>query len=540
MGFKSIIINLWHIDFFMKRFIQKHLITIAIYIVSLLMVTSVALSFYNKIVMEEALETKEQTAMVLSTVENTFLNIRQMDISGRGYALMQEERFLFWSVEDAINTNTSNFRTLDSLLRVQAYETGPQYKEVKAGFNKYIDLYSQMINHLRNGNIEGYKSILNEDYGKQFFEINDIFLQQLKPFEAQQNKKAEEKYEAAVLSNTIVQLLLLLVGLPTLAFIHIKLMREEKERNKLLLDLRENNKKYVFNDGDTRFRGASMILNSSIENFKKAAEYVDEVSNGNYDVQWKGLTDENIELNKENLAGRLMEMKDKMKKVDEENNRRIWQTEGISNLSEIIRNSEQDLKELAYETTKYLCNKIKAQQAALFVYVYDEDQSEEYLELRAAYAFDRKKYIDKKLELGQGLVGQSYKEKDTIVLTEIPQDYHHIKSGLGDTTPNCIIVVPMKYNDQIQAIIELASFKVLEQHEISFLEKAGEYIASAIATAKNNERTKNMVEQLTTQAEEMRAQEEELRQNMEELEATQEEMRRKERIMERKMESQEE
>ena len=92
----------------------------------------------------------------------------------------------------------------------------------------------------------------------------------------------------------------------------------------------------------------------------------------------------------------------------------------------------------------------------------------------------------------------------------------------------------MIYNEQIQAIIEMASFKTYEKHEIEFLEKAGEYIASAIATAKNNERTKLMVEQLQSQAEEMRAQEEELRQNMEELEATQEEMRRKERIMEEK------
>ena len=133
-------------------------------------------------------------------------------------------------------------------------------------------------------------------------------------------------------------------------------------------------------------------------------------------------------------------------------------------------------------------------------------------------------------------MGQAYKEKDTIMLTEIPQNYHRIKSGLGDATPTTIIVVPMKYNDEIQAIIEMASFQELEQYQVDFLEKAGEYIASAIATAKNNEKTKIMLAQLQTQTEEMRAQEEELRQNMEELEATQEEMRRKERIMEQKME----
>jgi hypothetical protein len=498
---------------------------------------SIALSFNNKRVMEEALQTREQTALVLSTVDDTFLNIRQMDISGRGYALMNEDRFLFWSVEDAINSNTTNFRKLDSLLRIQEYQTDKTYKAVKSGFDRYIDLYAEMLNFLENEDIDGYKKILSKDYGEQFFKINDVFLQKLIPFQAELNKKAERKYQTAILSNTIVQLLLLLVGLPTLIFILIKLKREGVSRDKLLLNLRENNKKYVFDDGDFEFRGAAKILNSSIENFKKAAQYVDKVSTGDYEVQWEGLDQENESLNKENLAGRLIKMKQRMQQVDEQNRKRIWQTEGVSKLSEIIRNSEQDLKELAYETTKYLSNTVKAQQAALFVYEEDEDKSNSYLELRAAYAFDRKKYLDKKLNIGQGLVGQAYKEKEIIMLTEIPKNYHHIKSGLGATTPSCIIVVPMKYNDQIQAVIEMATFKVLEQYEVDFIQKAGEYIASAIATAKNNERTRIMVEQLQSQAEEMRAQEEELRQNMEELEATQEEMRRKEKIMEEKMNS---
>ena len=486
--------------------------------------------------MQEALETKEQTAMVLSTVDDTFLNIRQMDISGRGYALMGEERFMFWSVENAIDANTQNFRQLDSLLRVQGYPKGEQYQKVRAGFTKYIELYDQMVRYLEDGDIEGYKSILKEDYGAQFFQINDVFLQQLRPYQADLDKAAEEKYERAVFTNTIIQILLLITGIPTLIFILSKLRKEEKIRTKLLINLRENNKKYIFDDGDHNFRGAAKILNSSIENFKKAAEFVDKVSSGDYSVEWKGLNDENRHLNEDNLAGQLLQMKSRMQKVDEENRRRIWQTESISKLSEIIRNSEQDLSRLSYECTQYLCDVVNGQQAALFVYETDDAGMDPHLELRAAYAFDRKKFLEKRLEIGQSLVGQAYKEKDTIMLTEIPQNYHRIKSGLGDATPTTIIVVPMKYNDEIQAIIEMASFQELEQYQVDFLEKAGEYIASAIATAKNNEKTKIMLAQLQTQTEEMRAQEEELRQNMEELEATQEEMRRKERIMEEKME----
>lgn len=485
--------------------------------------------------MEDALKTKEQTDLVLRTVDEAFLNIRQMDISSRGYAIMMEDRFLYWSLENARNANLNNFLILDSLFRIQNYSDPENYRAVKSGFNKYVDIYEDMIYHLKNDDLEAYKAILIEDYGKLFFEVNDRFTSKLRPFEAALLEKAERKYENAILRNTIVQLLLLFIGLPTLIFILFTLYKEENARKKLLIELRENNKQYIFDDGNERLRGISGVLKNSIKNFKKAASFVNEVSKGNYDVQWKGLNQENEHLNKENLVGQLVNMKQKMRAVDEDNNKRIWLNEGISKLSEIIRNSERDIDELSYNATKYLCDTLNSQQAGLFIYHDDEDSDEQYLALSATYAFDRRKHVDKRVEIGQGLVGQAFKENDTILLTEIPQKYHHITSGLGDATPTCIIVVPMRYNEKIQAIIEMASFEMLEPYMIEFLERSGEYIASAIATAKNNKKTSIMVEQLQQQTEEMRAQEEELRQNMEELEATQEEMRRKEQRMEEKL-----
>lgn len=242
------------------------------------------------------------------------------------------------------------------------------------------------------------------------------------------------------------------------------------------------------------------------------------------------MTEENKDLNKKNLAGQLIEMKKQMQLADIENKKRIWSTEGLSKLTEIIRNSEQDTKDLTFQATKYLTEYLGAQQGSLFILVQnDEDHNDKHLELSAAYAFDRRKFLNKKVEIGQGLVGQTYLERETLLLTEIPQNYTFIKSGLGDSTPTCLAVVPMLYNDHVQSLIELASFKKFEAHEVEFLEKAGEYVASAIATTQNNEKTRILLEQMQQQAEEMRAQEEELRQNMEELEATQEEMRRKEK-----------
>jgi uncharacterized protein YpmB len=125
----------------MRKFLNKHLISIAIYAVSALILLSVALAFYNKKVMSDALEIQEQADMVVRVSENTLLNIRQMDISGRGYALIREDGFLFWSVANARRENRQNFKTLDSLFAIQSYSDPINYPKLKAGFKKYTDMY---------------------------------------------------------------------------------------------------------------------------------------------------------------------------------------------------------------------------------------------------------------------------------------------------------------------------------------------------------------------------------------------------------------
>jgi PAS domain S-box-containing protein len=120
-----------------------------------------------------------------------------------------------------------------------------------------------------------------------------------------------------------------------------------------------------------------------------------------------------------------------------------------------------------------------------------------------------------------------------IYLTEVPQNYISIKSGLGGANPRSILIVPLVVNDKIEGVIELASFNLFQPFEIEFLQKLGESIASTIASVKINERTKHLLDESQMQSEQMRAQEEEMRQNMEEIAATQEEMQRKNAEMER-------
>jgi transcriptional regulator with GAF, ATPase, and Fis domain len=167
-------------------------------------------------------------------------------------------------------------------------------------------------------------------------------------------------------------------------------------------------------------------------------------------------------------------------------------------------------------------------QGALYT-LNDEDENNKYLELISLFAFDTKKFEKQKIRLGEGILGQTFLEKETTLLTAVPEEYIRITSGLGDANPKALVMVPLKVDKAVYGIVELASFKSYQDHEIAFVEKLAETIASTLASVKAAQRNRHLIEQFQQQTEEMRAQEEEMRQNMEELQATQEEMARKER-----------
>ena len=128
------------------------------------------------------------------------------------------------------------------------------------------------------------------------------------------------------------------------------------------------------------------------------------------------------------------------------------------------------------------------------------------------------------------MIGQAYLERELVILKEIPQGYTHITSGLGETTPRYLAIVPFKTDTEIPALLEISSFYDMEEHHIQFLTKVGEYLASAIISSQTTIKMKYLLEEATLKEEQMRQREEELRQNMEELQATQEELIRKQKM----------
>lgn len=271
----------------------------------------------------------------------------------------------------------------------------------------------------------------------------------------------------------------------------------------------------------------SLALNTSVDGLNKKAVSATNIGEGNYDSEIDLLSD------KDTLGKSLIDMRDSLKKayIEEQkrkldDEKRTWANEGFAKFAEILRQNNNDFQLLCDNVIKNLVKYLDANQAGIFLWN-EEDKNDQYFELVSTFAWDRKKYITKRLEKGEGLVGACALEKETIFITDVPEDYVAITSGLGSANPRCVILVPLKHENIVLGVIEMASFKIMEKYQIEFFEKIAESIASTILSVRINEKTKALLEQSQQQAEEMAAQEEEMRQNMEELQATQEEAARK-------------
>jgi GAF domain-containing protein len=265
-------------------------------------------------------------------------------------------------------------------------------------------------------------------------------------------------------------------------------------------------------------------ISDVVENLRDATDFVTVIGEGDLTKDYRELEPQ-YEPGKNKLADALIAMQQKLRSINEEEQKRKWANEGLARFVDILRKNQHNLQQLGDEITATLVQYTHSIQGGLYV-INDNDPSKPVIELLSLYAFNIKKYQQQKILPGEGLIGQAYLEKDTVYLKEIPEDYIRITSGLGDANPRNLLIVPFKLDDKVYGLVELASFHLYQPHEIAFVEKLGETLASTLASVKANQQTRRLLEESKMAAEALRAQEEEMRQNMEELTATQEEMQR--------------
>jgi len=268
--------------------------------------------------------------------------------------------------------------------------------------------------------------------------------------------------------------------------------------------------------------------NTLIEGLTNTAMFAKEIGQGNLEAHFKSVSENDV------LGNALIDMRQSLANArKEEEHRRLsedeqkWATAGFAKFGELLRNNTDNIEEFSYNIIMNLIKYTQSNQGGFFL-INDEDEGDKHLHLVASYAYERRKYSARRIELNENLVGQCYLEAEPIFMTEVPNNYVNITSGLGSSNPRCLLIVPLRFNDMVYGVIEMASFSVYQPFQINFIEKVAESIASTISTVKVNLRTIKLLEESKLKSEELAAQEEEMRQNMEELQTTQEESARRE------------
>ncbi len=275
-----------------------------------------------------------------------------------------------------------------------------------------------------------------------------------------------------------------------------------------------------------------VLIDHEQERMQRINQFTQHLIQDDFEADFKvsGSTDE--------LGNSLIRLRDALKtNKDNAQNLRISEeqrnyiTDGLARISEILRNNLHDLDQLSFNVTRELVKKVNAIQGGFYL-IDDTDKQNRFFNLIAFFAYDRRKFADQQIKWGDGLIGTCAMEQKVIHLKNVPDSYISVTSGLGESNPDSLLIVPIQFENEIYGVLEFASFKKFEQDHIDLISQAAESVASTLSAVRTNMTTARLLEESKAQTQAMTSHEEEMRQNMEELQATQEEaMRQAQRFM---------
>jgi PAS domain S-box-containing protein len=258
-----------------------------------------------------------------------------------------------------------------------------------------------------------------------------------------------------------------------------------------------------------------------LQEVKHVISEIKEIGNPRFADVINQVKDEAIRSSFHEASEKIISLREK----EQENN---WVTQGVAAVAD-LKQKGNDLAGYTNEVIATVVKYLNANQGGFFIL--KEENENQYLELVAAYAYSKKKFLEKRVNVGDGLLGQVVYEKDIIYLTDVPKNYVHITSGLGEGLPRCICIVPLMSEGKVLGAFEIASFETLSLAQRQYLKKISETIGYNLGAIEVQTTTARLLRESQQMSQEVKSQEEELRQNMEELTATQEQMNRKQSEM---------
>ena len=193
-----------------------------------------------------------------------------------------------------------------------------------------------------------------------------------------------------------------------------------------------------------------------------------------------------------------------------------WLKSNLAKFTQMLQ-GQKDLKTVTKRILSELAQVVSTHYGAFYILQQDEETQQVKLRLFAAYAYREEKTIPREFAIGEGLVGQCAFEKERILLTNVPNNYVKINSGLGRGKPANLIILPVVFENNVKAVIELASLDVFSETHLDFLDQLTESLGIVLNTIETNTRTEELLAQSQSLAGELKTQQEELRRTNDEL-----------------------
>jgi signal transduction histidine kinase/HAMP domain-containing protein/ActR/RegA family two-component response regulator len=216
------------------------------------------------------------------------------------------------------------------------------------------------------------------------------------------------------------------------------------------------------------------------------------------------------------LKDTLNEMIRNLGETTRQNTEQDWLKTNLERFTRLLQ-GQRDLETVSLMILSELAPLVSAQHGVFYILAEGEDGSEPVLRYQAGYGFKERKRYAPEFRIGEGLVGQCAYEKERILLTDVPGDYVTISSGLGESRPLNIIVLPILYEGAIRAVVELASFSRFSPTHQAFLDQLTESIGLVLNTIEANTVTVKLLERAQSQSRELQARQDELRGSNEDL-----------------------
>ena len=218
----------------------------------------------------------------------------------------------------------------------------------------------------------------------------------------------------------------------------------------------------------------------------------------------------------ESLKDTINQMITNLRETTLRNQEQDWLKSNLAKFGQMLQ-GQRDLKTVAQRILSELAQVVRAHYGAFYILKQQEEATDLKLHLFAAYGYKSEKNIPNEFSIGEGLVGQVAFEKERIILTNVPGNYIRISSALGKAKPANLIILPVLFENNVKAVIELASLDIFNETNLDFLSQLTESIGIVLNTIEANSRTEELLMQSQSLAGELKIQQEELRRTNDEL-----------------------